>query len=74
MKLALRPLLRTDRFDDPAMPAVMQVTVTHKAVVCGTELEIGLPAVIPVELCHLGWQESLAQLANLVEPQTPDGA
>lgn len=67
----------TDRFDDPNMPpGEMRVTVTLRAVVCGTSLEIlqeGLPAVIPVELCMLGWQESLAQLANLVEPSIPDG-
>ena len=62
----------TDRFDDPNLPGIMQVTVTLKPVVCGTEINIeqaGIPAVIPLEMCYLGWQESLAQLANLVEPE-----
>lgn len=73
--LALEPgeLIRyTDRFDDPNLPGVMQTTVTLKPVSCGTELGIvqeGIPAVIPVEMCTLGWQESLAQLALLVEPE-----
>lgn len=73
--LALEPdaLIRyTDRFDDPNLPGVMQTTVTLKPVSCGTELSIvqeGIPAVIPVEMCTLGWQESLAQLALLVEPE-----
>ena len=65
----------TDRFDDPSLPGEMQVTVQLRKVVCGTELEIvqeGLPAAIPVELCYLGWQESLAQLAQVVEPEIPD--
>ncbi|MDP5239838.1 SRPBCC family protein [Uliginosibacterium sp. 31-16] len=72
--LELRPgeLLRyTDRFDDPNLPGAMLVTVTLKQVACGTELQIvqeGIPEAIPVEMCYLGWQESLAQLANLVEP------
>jgi uncharacterized protein YndB with AHSA1/START domain len=64
----------TDVFDDPNLPGVIQVTVTLKAVACGTELSIlqeGLPEVIPVEMCYLGWQESLAQLALLVEPDIP---
>ena len=64
----------TDKFDDPNLPGVIQVTVTLKPVLCGTELGIvqeGLPEVIPVEMCYLGWQESLAQLANLVEPDIP---
>ena len=67
----------TDRFDDPNLPGEMLVTVDLKAVVCGTEVSIvqsGIPAVIPVEFCYLGWQESLAQLATLVEPEIPDGA
>jgi hypothetical protein len=53
----------------------MQVTVTLKKVSCGTELTIvqeGVPEVIPAEACYLGWQESLAQLANLVDPEIPD--
>lgn len=65
----------TDRFDDPNLPGEMQVTVELKAVSCGTELSVlqeGIPEVIPVEMCVLGWQESLAQLARLVEPQIPD--
>jgi uncharacterized protein YndB with AHSA1/START domain len=62
----------TDRFDDPNLPGEMQTTVSLTAVSCGTELSIvqeGIPAAIPVEMCYLGWQESLAQLATLVEPQ-----
>lgn len=65
----------TDAFDDPNLPGVMQTTVTLKAVMGGTEVNIvqeGLPEVIPVEMCYLGWQESLAQLATLVEPEIPD--
>ena len=67
----------TDKFDDPNLPGEMQVTITFRAVSCGTELAIvqeGLPSVIPVESCYLGWQESLSQLAQLVEPTIPDGA
>ncbi len=66
----------TDKFDDPNLPGEMTVTVTLRKVVCGTELNIeqaGIPAVIPAEMCYLGWQESLAQLANLVEPDIPNG-
>ena len=62
----------TDKFDDPNLPGVIQVTVSLKAVSCGTELSIvqeGIPDVIPVEMCYLGWQESLAALAKLVEPE-----
>jgi uncharacterized protein YndB with AHSA1/START domain len=62
----------TDKFDDPNLPGEMQVTVSLKAVSCGTELDIvqeGVPEAIPVEMCYLGWQESLAQLATLVEPE-----
>ncbi|MBS0506091.1 MAG: SRPBCC family protein [Proteobacteria bacterium] len=61
----------TDRFDDPNLPGVLEVTVRLKPVVCGTELAItqsGIPQAIPLEMCYLGWQESLAQLARLVEP------
>ncbi len=67
----------TDQFDDPNMPGEMQVTIALKKVLCGTELTIvqeGLPSAIPVEFCYLGWQESLSQLAHLVEPEIPDGA
>ena len=66
-----------DKFDDPNLPGEMTVTVSLKQVLCGTELSIvqeNLPAAIPVEFCYLGWQESLAQLAHLVEPEIPDGA
>jgi len=62
----------TDKFEDPNLPGVLHVTVTLKAVLCGTELNVvqeGIPEVIPTEMCYLGWQESLAQLANLVEPE-----
>ena len=64
----------TDTFDDPNLPGEMVVKVTLKAVVCGTDIHIeqsGIPELIPVEMCYLGWQESLAQLANLVEPDIP---
>lgn len=64
-----------DKFDDPNLPGTMVTTVLLKAVSCGTELEItqeGVPAVIPPEMCYLGWQESLMQLAKLVEPEIPD--
>jgi len=64
----------TDRFDDPNLPGVMEVTVVLKPVLCGTEVSIaqaGIPEVIPLEMCYLGWQESLLQLANLVEPDIP---
>jgi uncharacterized protein YndB with AHSA1/START domain len=63
-----------DVFDDPNLPGTMEVTVSLKAVICGTELHIeqaGIPASIPLEMCFLGWQESLAQLATLVEPEIP---
>ncbi|NOJ28377.1 MAG: toxin, partial [Nitrososphaera sp.] len=62
-------------FDDPNLPGEIQVTVTLKKVSVGTELTIvqeGLPDVIPLEACYLGWQESLANLAKLVEPEIPD--
>ena len=64
----------TDQFDDPNLPGEMEVTVDLKKVSCGTELNIvqsGIPAAIPVEMCYLGWQESLKQLAHLVEPEIP---
>ncbi len=75
--LELVPFTRicySDRFDDPNLPGTMTTTVTLKPVSCGTELEVvqeGLPEAIPLEMCYLGWQESLAQLANLVEPEIP---
>jgi uncharacterized protein YndB with AHSA1/START domain len=65
----------TDRFDDPGLPGVMQVTVQLRPVSVGTEVHIeqaGIPATIPVEACYLGWQQSLMQLALLVEPPIPD--
>ena len=64
----------TDRFDDPQLPGVLEVTVSLKPVSCGTELAItqaGIPQAIPLEMCYLGWQESLMQLAQLVEPDIP---
>ncbi len=60
----------TDRFDDPQLPGTLLVTVSLTKVSCGTELNVvqeGIPDVIPVEMCYLGWQESLALLAKLVE-------
>lgn len=73
LELVPNELLRyTDKFDDPNLPGVMQVTVVLKPVACGTELSVvqeGIPEMIPVEMCYLGWQESLAQLAMLVEPE-----
>ena len=62
----------TDRFDDPNLPGEMQTTVTLKEVSSGTDLGIvqeGVPEAIPVEACYLGWQESLRNLAKLVEPE-----
>jgi uncharacterized protein YndB with AHSA1/START domain len=62
----------TDKFDDPSFPGQLQVTVTLKKVSVGTELNIlqeGLPDVMPLEACYLGWQESLRNLAKLVEPE-----
>lgn len=64
----------TDKFDDPNLPGLMEVTVVLRPVLCGTELHVtqtGIPEGIPLEMCYLGWQESLAQLANLVEPDIP---
>ena len=76
VELVPNALIRyTDKFEDPDLPGVIQVTVTLKAVSCGTELSIvqeGIPDVIPVEMCYLGWQESLAALARLVEPEIPE--
>lgn len=76
--LELKPgeLLRyEDVFDDPNLPGTMLITVKLRAVACGSEIEIrqeGIPEAIPVEFCTLGWQESLEQLARLVEPNIPD--
>jgi uncharacterized protein YndB with AHSA1/START domain len=64
-----------DEFEDPNLPGEMQVTITLRKVDCGTDLEIeqeGLPSVIPVEACYVGWQESLSMLAHLVEAEISD--
>ncbi len=64
----------TDRFDDPNLPGEMTTTVSLAKVSCGTELDVvqeGIPVVIPTEACYLGWQESLAHLAMLVEVEVP---
>jgi len=61
----------TDKFEDPNLPGVLEVTVSLTSVICGTEVNItqaGIPDMIPLEMCYLGWQESLEQLAKLVEP------
>ena len=75
LELVPNELIRyTDKFDDPNLPGVLQVSVTLKPVLCGTEISIvqdGIPETIPLEMCYLGWQESLAQLATLVEPEIP---
>jgi len=76
VELVPNELIRyTDRFDDPNLPGEIQVTVRLKKVSVGTEINIvqeGLPDVIPAEACYLGWQESLSQLAQLVEPEIRD--
>jgi len=75
LELVPNELIRyTDKFDDPSLPGVLEVVVSLKPVLCGTDISIaqtGIPAVIPLEMCYLGWQESLAQLATLVEPEIP---
>lgn len=76
LELATNERIRySDRFDDPNLPGEMITTVTLQQVSCGTAVNIvqeGIPAVIPVEMCYLGWQESLEQLVRLVEPVIPD--
>ncbi|AUR52382.1 SRPBCC family protein [Aquella oligotrophica] len=65
----------TDKFDDPNLSGEIVVVIELKKVSCGTEINIeqsGIPDLIPVEMCYLGWQESLLQLANLVEPNIPN--
>lgn len=65
----------TDTFDDPNLPGEMITTVSLRQTIAGTEINIkqeGIPAVIPAEMCYLGWQESLEKLAKLVEPEIPD--
>jgi len=73
LELVPNELIRyTDKFEDPNLPGVIQVTVSLTAVSCGTELNVvqeGIPDVIPVEMCYLGWQDSLVLLAKLVEPE-----
>ena len=73
LELVPNALLRySDRFDDPNLPGDMLVTISLKPVTCGTDLSIvqeGIPDVIPTDMCYLGWQESLALLAMLVEPE-----
>jgi uncharacterized protein YndB with AHSA1/START domain len=75
LELVPNELIRyTDEFEDPGLPGLLEVTVALKSVLCGTELSItqsGIPEPIPLELCYLGWQESLLQLATLVEPEIP---
>jgi uncharacterized protein YndB with AHSA1/START domain len=69
-------IVHTDKFDDPNLPGEMVTTITFRAVSAGTELEVvqeGIPAVIPPDQCYVGWQQSLEQLAKLVEPNIPDG-
>ena len=69
-----RELQQFQHVDDPNLPGEMSVTVTLKKVSCGTEISIvqaGVPEIIPLEMCYLGWQESLEQLATLVEPEIP---
>jgi uncharacterized protein YndB with AHSA1/START domain len=77
LELSPNELLRyTDTFDDPGLPGQMITTVSLREVFCGTELQItqeGIPPMIPAEACYMGWQESLALLALLVEPEIPDG-
>jgi uncharacterized protein YndB with AHSA1/START domain len=72
LELVPNELVRyTDQFDDPNLPGTLHVTIVLKAVSVGTEVNIeqsGLPAVIPLEACYIGWQQSLDQLARLVEP------
>lgn len=75
LELVLDQLIRyTDTFDDPALPGVLEVSVRLTPVLCGTELAItqeGIPDAIPLDMCYLGWQDSLNQLATLVEPDVP---
>lgn len=73
LELIPHELIRyNDRFDDPNLPGTMEVTVKLRPVACGTEVNIvqeGIPDLIPLEMCYLGWQESLTQFANLAEPE-----
>lgn len=68
-------ICHTDQFDDPNLPGEMRTTILLKQVSCGTEVNIaqeGIPGMIPVEACYLGWQESLTLLAQLVDADVPD--
>ncbi len=68
-------IVATDVIDDPNLPGEMRTTTTLRKVSVGTEVnivQVGIPAAIPAEACYLGWQESLEQLAKLVEPEIPD--
>jgi len=75
LELVANQLIRyNDKFDDPNLPGVLEVTVNLAPVMCGTDLSVvqtGIPEAIPLEMCYLGWQESLMQLATLVEPEIP---
>jgi uncharacterized protein YndB with AHSA1/START domain len=75
LELVPNELIRyTDKFDDPNLPGEMRVTISLNPVSCGTEINVtqaGIPQVIPLEMCYLGWQESLVQMAHLVEPDIP---
>ena len=74
-QLVSHELIRySDKFDDPHLPGEMETTVSLRRVSCGTELTVvqeGVPEPIPLEMCYLGWQDSLAHLATLVEPEIP---
>lgn len=75
VELTPETIVYTDRFDDANLPGEMTVTVRLTPVLCGTDVRItqtGVPPQIPTEMCYLGWQESLEQLARLVEPDIPD--
>ena len=68
-------IVYTDKFEDPNLSGEMRTTITIKAVSAGVDLNVvqeGIPSVIPVEMCYLGWQESLVQLAHLVEPEVTE--
>lgn len=76
VELVQNQLIRyTDKFEDPNLPSTMNVTITIKEVLYGSDVTIvqaGIPDVIPVEMCHLGWQDSLEALKRLVEPDIRD--
>lgn len=73
--VANEKIVYINKFDDPNLPGKMEVTISLKQVLCGTEVKItqtGIPSAIPLEFCYLGWQESLSLLSYLVEPEIPD--